>query len=291
MKRPFLLFLMPALFSFTTLSAQEIKLPRLSPKSSVSYTIGLTEVSVNYSAPAVKERIIWGNVVPYDKIWRAGANEATTVEFSTDVNMEGQTLKAGKYSLFIIPSETEWTIILNKKPEQWGAYTYDESEDAIRFIVTPKMNEGQQERLTYSIHDMKMDMGYIKLAWEKMRLYMRFKVDVMEQAMANIIDALEASPEDKKWVVYAQGAQFLIDADSNADQAVEWAKKSTDQFSTSWNWYIRAQAEARKGDMMAAVASGTKSAEIGLADENDHYYEDNKVEINSAIQSWAAKMN
>ena len=291
MKRLILLFLMPALFSFTILSAQEIKLPRLSPKSSVSYTIGLTEVKVDYSAPAVKERTIWGNVVPYDKIWRAGANEATTVEFSTDVNMEGQMLKAGKYSLFMIPSETEWTIILNKKADQWGAYTYDESEDAIRFIVTPKMNEGLQERLTYSIHDMKMDMGYIKLAWEKMRLYMRFKVDVMEQAMANIIDALEASPDDKKWVVYAQGAQFLIDADSNADQAVEWAKKSTDQFSTSWNWYIRAQAEAKKGDMVAAVASGTKSAEIGLADENDHYYEDNKDEINSAIQSWAAKMN
>jgi hypothetical protein len=273
------------------IDAQEIKLPRLSPKASVSYTIGLTEVTVDYSSPAVKERVIWGNVVPYNSIWRAGANEATTVEFSTDVNMEGQTLKAGKYALFIIPTESEWTIIFNKKHDQWGAYSYSEADDALRFTVTPKMNEGIQERLTYSIHDMKMDMGYIKLAWEKMRLYMRFKVNMMEESLANLMEALDKTPDEKKWIVYAQGAQFLVDADGSMDQALEWAKKSTEQFSSSWNWYIRAQVEAKKGDMMSAVASGTKSAEIGLADEKDNYYEDNKDEINAAIQGWAAKMN
>ncbi len=205
--------------------------------------------------------------------------------------MEGQTLKAGKYALFIIPGEGEWTVIFNKKHDQWGAYSYNEAEDELRFTVTPKMNEGIQERLTYSIHDMKMDMGYIKLAWEKMRLYMRFKVNMMEESLANLMDALDKSPEEKKWIVYAQGAQFLVDADGSMDQALEWAKKSTEQFSSSWNWYIRAQVEAKKGDMMSAVASGTKSAEIGLADDKDNYYEDNKDEINAAIQGWAAKMN
>ena len=291
MTKTFITCLTLLLGSLGMITAQEIKLPRLSPKASVSYTIGLTEVTVNYSSPAVKERMIWGNVVPYDKIWRAGANEATTVEFSTDVNMEGQTLKAGKYALFIIPGEAEWTVIFNKKHDQWGAYSYSEAEDELRITVTPKMNEGIQERLTYSIHDMKMDMGYIKLAWEKMRLYMRFKVNMMEESLANLMDALDKSPEEKKWIVYAQGAQFLVDADGSMDQALEWAKKSTEQFSSSWNWYIRAQVEARKGDMMSAVASGTKSAEIGLADEKDNYYEDNKDEINAAIQGWAAKMN
>lgn len=291
MKRPFSLILIFVLAFGLTLNAQEIELPRVSPKASVSYTIGLTEVAINYGAPAVNGREIWGNVVPYDQIWRAGANEATTVEFSTDVNMEGQILKAGKYALFIIPGQSEWTVIFNKKHDQWGAYSYSESEDALRFTVTPKLNEGLQERLTYSIHDMKMDMGYIKLAWEKMRLYLRFKVNMMEEAMANIIDALEASPADKKWIVYAQGAQFLVDADGNLDQALDWAKTSTDMFSSSWNWYIRAQVEAKKGDLIAAVASGTKAAEIGLADENDNYYESNKSEINKSIQDWAAKMN
>lgn len=282
---------MLVLVSVNFIFAQDIELPRLSPKASVAYTIGLTDVKVNYGSPAVKERVIWGNIVPYDNVWRAGANEATTIEFSTDVNMEGQTLKAGKYALFIIPGETDWTVIFNKKNDQWGAYSYDESEDALRITVTPKLNEGMQERLTYTIHDMKMDMGYVKLAWEKMRLYMRFKVNMMEEAMANIMDALETSSEDKKWVVYATGAQFMLDAEGNLDQALEWAKKSTDRFNNSWNWYIRAKVEAKKGDLVSAVASGTKCAEIGLADERDHYYEDNKAEINSAIQGWAAKMN
>lgn len=274
-----------------SLSAQDIELPRVSPKASVSYTIGFTEVTVHYSSPAVKERLIWGGVVPYDKVWRGGANEATTVEFSTDVNIEGQTLRAGKYALFFIPGEKEWTVIFNKKTDQWGAYKYDEALDEIRFTVEPKMNEGLQERLIYTIHDMKMDMGYIKLSWEKMRLYLRFKVDVMEQAMSNIIAALGTTPPEKKWEIYAEGAQFLIDANGNMDQALEWAKLSTDQYSCSRNWYVRAKVEAKKGDMAAAVASGTKCAELGLADEADHYYEDNKAEINAAIQGWAAKMN
>ena len=272
-------------------NAQYAELPRLSPKGSVSYTIGLTKVTVEYSAPAVKNRVIWGEVVPYNEIWRGGANEATTVEFSTDVNLEGQTVRAGKYALFFIPGETEWTVILNKKADQWGATAYDENEDEVRLTIEPKMNEGMQERLTYTIHDLKMDMGYIKLSWEKLRLYLRFKVDVMEQAMANIIAALGTTPPEKKWVIYAQGAQFLVDADGNMDQALEWARLSTDQFSSSWNWYVRAKVEAKRGDMAAAVASGTKAAETGLASENDNFYKENKDDINASIQEWAAKMN
>ncbi len=292
MKRPFFLSLFTLLLSSPIfLSAQEIDLPRLSPKASVSYTIGLTEVEVDYGAPAVKGRNIWGGIVPYDKVWRGGANEATTVEFSTDVNVEGQNLKAGKYSLFFIPGQTEWTVIFSKKLDQWGAYTYQESDDALRIVVTPKMNEGMQERLAYTIHDMKMDMGYIKLSWEKMRLYIRFKVDMMEKSLANIMNALEKAPEDKKWQVYAQGAQFLLDAEGDVDMAIDWAKKSTERFPHSWNLYILAQSEAKKGDYAAAVVTGTKSAETGLANESDHYYEDNKDEINTAIQGWAAKMN
>jgi hypothetical protein len=291
MKRPFFLSLVFACLASSFLHGQQIELPRLSPKASVGYTIGLTDVNLTYGAPAVKGRPIWGGVVPYGKVWRGGANEATTIEFSTDVNVEGQNLKAGKYGLFFIPDSNEWTVIFNKKSDQWGAYGYEESDDVLRINVTPKMNEGMQERLTYTIHDMKMDMGYVKLSWEKMRLYIRFKVDIMEKSMANLVEALEKSPEEKKWVVYAEGAQFLLDAEGDADMALDWATKSTERFSHSWNWYIRAKAEARKGDMTAAVASGTKAAEMGLADENDNFYEDNKKEINSAIQGWASKMN
>lgn len=291
MKKHTLLSALLLLFGLTFSNAQKLDLPRLSPRASTSWTIGYTKVTVTYGSPATKGRVIWGGLVPYDSIWRGGADEATTVEFSTDVNVEGQTLKAGKYALFFIPGEREWTVIFNKKWDQWGAYAYNEDEDAARFTVEPKMNEGLQERLIYTIHDMKVDMGYIKLSWEKMRLYIRFKSDVMEQAMSNIIAALGSTPPEKKWEIYTQGAQFLVDADGNMDQALEWAKLSTDQHDGSWNWYVRAKVEAKKGDMASAVASGTKCAEIGLASQEDTYYEEHKDEINSAIQGWAAKMN
>ncbi len=291
MKKIFFLFCLTALSSISILTAQDINLPRVSPKASVSYTIGLTNVEIHYSAPAVKERVIWGGLVPYGKVWRAGANEATTIEFSTDVNIEGQNLKAGKYALFFIPTETDWTVIFNKKTDQWGAYDYKEEDDALRLTVTPKMNEGMQERLTYSINDMKADMGYVKLAWEKLRLYIRFKTDLMEQAMVNITNALDSAPEEKKWEVYARGAQFLLDSDGNIDQAYDWAKKSTDRASHCWNWYVRAKVEAKKGDMTAAVASGTKSEELGMADPKDDYYQESKDEIKASVQGWTAKMN
>ena len=285
-------FLLTALMiSAQVLFAQHIDLPRVSPKSSVSSTIGFTEVTVNYGAPAVKERVIWGGLVPYGEIWRGGANEATTVEFSTDVNMEGQTLRAGKYALFFIPGEKEWTVILNKNWDQWGSSEYKEEDDEIRFDVEPKMNEGMMERLTYSIHDMKVDMGYIKLSWEKMRLYMRFKADVVPQAIANIGDALASAQEQDKWKIYAEGAEFLLDAKTNPDQALAWATKSTELFEHSWNLFIRARAEAETGDLAAAVATGTKCAELGLAKEEDKYYEDHREVINATIQGWAAKMN
>lgn len=291
MKKLTLFSVLFMVWGYASLNAQKLDLPRLSPRASTSWTVGYTKVTITYGSPATKGRLIWGGLVPYDSIWRGGADEATTVEFSTDVNVEGQNVKAGKYALFLIPGQKEWTVILNKKWDQWGAYAYDENEDAARFTVEPKMNEGQQERLIYTIHDMKMDMGYIKLSWEKMRLYIRFKSDVMEQAMANIIAALGSTPPEKKWEIYAQGAQFLVDADGNMDQALDWAKLSTDQHDGSWNWYVRAKVEAKKGDMASAVASGTKCAELGLASEEDTYYEEHKEEINSAIQGWAAKMN
>jgi hypothetical protein len=277
-------------FSLPLLRAQELNLPRLSPKASVSYTIGMTEVKISYGAPAVKDRVIWGGVVPYGKVWRGGANEATTVEFSTDVNVEGQHLPKGKYALFFIPEEDEWTVIFNRKTDQWGSYEYDESADEIRIYVEPKLNEGLQERLTYSIHDLKMDMGYIRLAWEKLRLFVRFKTDAVDQGTASVLDALRKAPEEKKWAIYAQGAQFLLDADSNPALALEWAKASTESYDHSWNWYIRARAEAKMGNYQAAVSSGTKAAEFGLANPEDYYYKENKKEINSSIQSWAARL-
>lgn len=282
--------LLSAFFILSAQAQSKIEFPRASPKASVSYTIGYTEVKITYGAPAVKERQIFGGLVPFDTIWRAGANENTIVSFSTDVNVEGQMLKAGKYALFFIPGEDEWTVIFNKKSDQWGAYTYNEDDDAIRFEVEPKMNEGMQERLTYSIHELKSDMGYIKLAWEKARVFIRFKVEVTEQVMTNVVEAIEKNPPEAHWIIYTQGAEYLHQNETNPSRALEWIKKATDLRQYSLPWFLRSQIEARAEDYNSAVSSVTRAIVIGESDPNDKYFQENKEEMERSLAEWSLKI-
>lgn len=125
--------------------------PMASPRDSVSGKIGSAKVSVNYGSPSVKGRKIWGDLVPYGKVWRAGANEATTFTTDKAIKVEGKELAAGSYGVFVIPNENEWIIIFNKTPKQWGAYEYKEKDDALRVTVKPAKSTTLSERLTYKI--------------------------------------------------------------------------------------------------------------------------------------------
>jgi hypothetical protein len=149
--------------------AQNDKKVRISPKAAVIQTVGFTEVRIDYNRPGVKERVIWGGLVPYNKVWRAGANEATKFTFSTDVKINDKTLKAGSYSFFVIPTKEKWTIIFNKVADQWGAFEYNEAEDALRFDVTPE--EGSmQEWLAYTITKTSNNSAIVSLEWEKIKV-------------------------------------------------------------------------------------------------------------------------
>jgi hypothetical protein len=148
---------------------------RISPKAEVMQTVGFTDVNIVYSRPGVKGRTIWGKLVPYDAVWRAGANEATKITFSTDATIEGKKLKKGSYSLFTIPGKDEWTIIFNKVADQWGAFEYNESEDALRIKV--KTEKGNwQEWLAYTITKASDTSAIVRLEWEKLKV--PFKVEV-----------------------------------------------------------------------------------------------------------------
>jgi hypothetical protein len=155
---------------------------RVSPKASVTQTIGITDVAISYSSPGVKSRKIWGGLVPFDKVWRAGANEATRITFSTDVWIEGKKLSAGSYGLFVIPREKEWTVIFNKIADQWGAFEYNESQDVLRLNVTPQQTNFH-EWLSYSFSDMNVNThgknsAIVNLSWEKIRLLLRIETEV-----------------------------------------------------------------------------------------------------------------
>ena len=170
-------FLLIAFVLFTNLTqAQNTKKDlRISPKATVIQIVGFTEVRIDYSRPGVKKREIWGKLVPYDAVWRAGANEATKITFSTDVTVEGKKLKKGAYSLFAIPGKNDWTIIFNKVADQWGAFEYNESEDALRVKVKTE-KAIWQEWLSYTINKASDTSAVIRLEWEKIKVPIKVEV-------------------------------------------------------------------------------------------------------------------
>lgn len=169
-----LIITMLLFISFSPVEAQEKKV-RISPKAEVGQTIGLTDVKISYSRPRVKGRQIWGSLVPYGKVWRAGADEATKFTFSTDVIIEGKKLKKGSYSFFVIPQKDKFTLVFNKVADQWGAFEYNDNEDALRIIVNTQKLNHSVEWLTYSFTYQKPNSALVNLEWEKLRA--SFKIE------------------------------------------------------------------------------------------------------------------
>jgi hypothetical protein len=161
MKNALLTFL--TLFFVTVACAQKEK---LSPAATAMNSVSGVDIKIDYSQPSVKGRTIWGDLVPYDEVWRTGANEATTIEFSKDVKINGNAVPAGKYALFTIPGKNEWVVIINKEAKQWGAYKYKKDEDVLRINVKPDKTDGQAEKLTFNI----AQDGKVMMSWDQLSI-------------------------------------------------------------------------------------------------------------------------
>lgn len=148
---------------------------RVSPNGLVGQTIGTTNVVVAYGRPSVRGRAVFGGLVPYGEVWRTGANEATAIYFSKDVRVEGQPLPAGTYGLFTLPTEDGWTVIFNRTAEQWGAFDYDASQDALRVPVTPEAGPAT-EMMTFTFEDVTDTSGDLVLAWDTLRVPVTIEV-------------------------------------------------------------------------------------------------------------------
>jgi Protein of unknown function (DUF2911) len=152
---------------------------RISPKAKVEQVVGFTTVTIDYSRPGVKGREIWGGLVPYNTVWRAGANEATKITFSTDVIIIDKKLKAGSYGFFAIPTKDKWTLIFNRVADQWGAFEYNEEEDVLRIQVTPEVKSGNwQEWLAYTITKTSDKSAIVRLEWEKLKVPFTVEVSI-----------------------------------------------------------------------------------------------------------------
>ena len=155
-----------AIFASSALQAQDNKAQRPSPPKTATRMLDSLSINIVYNAPSVKGRTIWGALVPYGKVWRTGANEATTFEVNKPVLIEGQKLAAGKYSLFTIPGEKEWVVVFNKEAEQWGAYSYKKDTDALRVTVKPGKTKLLVEQLAIDVSD----KGEVSIAWENVQI-------------------------------------------------------------------------------------------------------------------------
>ena len=238
----------------------QLELPRLSPTASVSQTIGITDVEIHYCRPGVKGRSIWGGLVPYNELWRTGANAATTISFSTDVMIDGNKLAKGKYSLFTIPTESEWTVVFNKNDDLAGTSGYQESEDALRIKVNP-MQAGFQERMMFSFHDLTDSSAQVVLHWEKLRVPFTVSAEVNNLVMAEAKKAIN-------WQTSYRAAGYVLDNGLDMGQGEKWLEISMAIEKNYWNTSLQARFLEKTGHKNDAVKVMEEALEMGKKMEN-----------------------
>jgi hypothetical protein len=261
-------------------ASAQLDLPRPSPSAKVSQVIGLTEITVDYSCPAVKGRPIWGALVPYDQMWRTGANQATKITFSRDVTFGDKPVPAGTYALFTIPSKGAWTVILNKKADQSGtARDYKADLDLVRFQVHTKAAP-HRERMAFLFSDFTDDKGSLDLEWDKMRLSIPIKVSTKEQALANITKSIDGA-----WRTYANAARYLGETEKDYDTGLKYIDQSLSLKEDWFNLWIKATLLAGKHKTKEAIGLGEKAYELGQ--KADFFFLE--PEIKKTLAEWKKK--
>lgn len=282
-------------------SAQEflLKLPRPSPRAQVTQTIGITDITVDYGRPGVKGRRIWGSLVPYDRVWRSGADENTFITFSTAVTVGGHEIPAGSYGIHMIPGRVYWTIILSSQYRAWGSFTYDESEDVVRVQVRSR-EVPHRERLLYYFDDIASNSARVTMEWEKRAVSFEVTVDVNATVVAELRDTLRGRA-GRWWAGWFKAAEWCMEHNTNLDEALGWIERSITSDRNFINVRTKALILEKQGYteeaqtvMREAVSIATESqvlqyAEILMADgETDRAISVLKENLRKNPDSWRA---
>jgi tetratricopeptide (TPR) repeat protein len=243
---------LPAIAATAHAQAPPLSLPRPSQAASVSQTVGVTEITIHYSRPLVKGRTIWGELVPYGQVWRAGANENTTIAFSTPVSIGGHALAAGTYGLHTLPTAGDWTLILSKNSSNWGSFSYEEKDDALRLAIKPESG-AMTEALTYTFENPTDASVTAVLAWETLRLPIKIDVDVKETTITSLKRELYGLPQFF-WQPWNQAATYALQNGVHLDEAMTWIDRSIKINENFANASTKAQLLARQGDQAGADA-------------------------------------
>lgn len=258
----------------------QLTLPAPSPKASVMQTVGLTDITIDYSSPGVKGRTIWGDLLPYDSLWRAGANAATKITFSKDVTVGGTAVPKGSYSIHMIPSKAEWTIILNKNANASTA-DYKKEEDIVRIKVKPE-TIANRERLTYIVSDFTDESASVDMEWEKVRVSIPVKMATNEQALASINNTLNST-----WRTYTNAARYMLDTKKDYEEGLKLIYQSISLSADQWfSHWIKAQLLAAKQMNKEALASAQKAKELGDKNPAGFFY---KTQVEKALVDWKTK--
>ncbi|RZL39003.1 MAG: DUF2911 domain-containing protein [Pedobacter sp.] len=250
-----------------SVNAQEVLTPQPSSAQTIIQDFGLGKITVNYSRPSAKGRKIFGALEPFDKVWRTGANFATTLVFTDAVKIEGKEVSAGEYGLFTIPSKNEWTIILSKAAKQWGAYTYNEKDDVLRVKVKPVALQNKVETFTMQFANVLPTAAQLQLSWENTLVPINLTTDIDAKVMARIDAAMKGEKKP-----YFQAAHYYLENGKDLNKALEWfseAEKGAQDAPYIKLW--KGKTQLKMGDKKGAQASAQAGLDVAKKTNNEEY--------------------
>ena len=284
--------------AMATAGTAQISTPAPSPTAELELTIGLTEFELNYSRPSMKDRTIFAadGLVPYGKIWRTGANDATTIEFDRDIKFGGKDVDAGTYAIYTIPNEEEWTVMLYSDLELGGyVANYDESNEVLRTTVDATQVDVTFETFTIGFGDLRAESATLQMYWENTWVSVPIEVHTHDQVMADI-EKFASNPMSDVAGNYLNSAWYMYNNGGDKNQALEYMSKGCEYTTSPYLFYYlqrKAVMQAELGDYKGAIATAKEAHESGMSAEGDAkaFYDDTvKGEIEDHIAEWSAKM-
>jgi hypothetical protein len=249
-----------------------VEFPAPSPACTIKQRVGLTDIEVVYSRPSMKGRKIFGSVVPFGTVWRTGANNATKITFSTPVKINGAAIPAGSYSLFTIPGENEWTIILNKNTGQSGTQ-YDQKADVVRFKAAPGKLSETVQTLMLEFNGLTDESAVLFLAWEQTIVPLKIEIELAATLVPQIEAVMQSAGGQKP---YYQAAMFYYDHGQDLEKAKQWAEAAIKQREAHYIVHLKAKILAKLGDKEGAIAAAKRSTELAIAAKDTGYVKMNE---------------
>jgi Protein of unknown function (DUF2911) len=264
-----------ALFCAASITNAQVKMPAPSPTQTIKQDFALGSVELTYSRPSIKGRKIFGDLVPFGKVWRTGANNATIIKFNDAVEIGGKKIDTGSYALYTIPSEGSWEIIINKGTTNWGTNGYTDSGDVVRFKVPSMKMATAVETFSMQFANVKPESCELHIMWDKTAIAVPIKALIKDRMRASVEKGMMG---DKK--PYWSAAQFYFEYDKNNTKALEAIKGAVEANPKAyWMWLYKAKIEKEAGDKAAAMASSKTSLTLAKEDGNDDY-----VKMNQDLQ-------